>query len=122
MLEFNIGMVVGWFVFMFAMGFVGAWIKDIYRKRRIAKEEESHGISIPVGLPIRGVDVDHNTTPRVRVGVIEAMNGRILEVATATPVPGHSHFEWKMEMYVVPEDKKLSEAISTVMLMKGLER
>ena len=66
-------------------------------------------------------EVDHNTMPKMRIGVIEAMNGRILEVMVAVP-NSHSHYDWKTEMYVVPEEQKLSEAIALVMLMKGLEK
>ena len=67
-------------------------------------------------------DVDHNTIPKIRVGLIGAMNGRILEVATATQVHGHNHYDWKTEMYIVPEDQSLGAAMATVMLMKGLEK
>ena len=67
-------------------------------------------------------DVSHNTTPQIRVGFIDAMNGRILELSTQIPHPNGNHYDWKTEMYIVAEDQKLSEAIATVMLMKGLER
>jgi hypothetical protein len=57
------------------------------------------------------------------MGVVEAINGRILEVMTAVPHSGMAtHYDWKTELYVIPEDQKLSEAIATVMLMKGLEK
>lgn len=63
----------------------------------------------------------HSATPKVRVGVIDAINGRILEVSTAIP-NNHNHYDWKTEMYLVPEGQKLSEAMSLVMLMKGLDK
>jgi hypothetical protein len=73
--------------------------------------------------PVLLKSTDHNTTPQMRVGFIEAMNGRILEVSTQIPHPGMSnHYDWKTEMYIVHEDQKLSEAIAVVMLMKGLEK
>lgn len=85
------------------------------------KEEDSDGIKL--GSPVLLKTADHNTTPQMRIGFIDAMNGRILEVATQVPHPSAmGHYDWKTEMYVVPEDQKLSEAISTVMLMKGLDR
>lgn len=85
------------------------------------KEEDNDGIKL--GSPVTLKTADHSTTPQMRVGVIDAMNGRILEVSTQIPHPGvANHYDWKTEMYVVPEDQKLSEAISTVMLMKGLDR
>lgn len=102
----------------------GLWLfyKDFRTLKKSNKDEETRPQPNLAQL-IGGHDVAHDTTPRIRIGVIQAMNGRILEVATATPIPGpHSHYDWKTEMYVVPEEQKLSEAIALVMLMKGLEK
>jgi len=111
---------ITWGVVGLSCGIVGSmvysWVEQ--KKRKVGTKPEE----IVYETSVLSKSTDHNTTPRVRIGVIEAMNGRILEVGTATQMPGHSHYEWKMEMYVVPEDQKLSEAISTVMLMKGLEK
>ncbi len=84
------------------------------------KEEDNDGIKL--GSPVVLKTVDHSTTPQMRVGFIDALNGRILEVSTQMPHPNGSHYDWKTEMYVVPEGQKLSEAIAVVMLMKGLEK
>jgi hypothetical protein len=96
---------------------VYSWVEQKKRKAGARPEEISYETQTAILK-----SADHNTTPQMRVGVIEAMNGRILEVATATQIHGHNHYEWKTEMYVVPEDQKLSEAIAVVMLMKGLEK
>ena len=118
MLELSIGM-VAWFVGCFIVGFGGAWLKDRYKKRKAGAESDEISYATPALLK----SADHSTTPQMRIGFIDAMNGRILEVSTQIPHPGVSnHYDWKTEMYVVPEDQKLSEAISTVMLMKGLDR
>ncbi len=90
------------------------WSKEAWENARNEKEVVIGGASLTTG-------VDHSTVPRIRVGVIDAMNGRILEVSTAVP-NNHNHYDWKTEMYVVPENQKLSEAMSLVMLMKGLEK
>lgn len=90
-------------------------VKEAWENARQEKEV------VTLGSAIVGADVAHNTMPKLRVGVIEAINGRILEVATAIP-NNHNHYDWKTEMYVVPENQKLSEAMSLVMLMKGLEK
>ncbi len=85
------------------------------------KEEDDDGVKL--GSPVMLKTADHSTTPQMRIGFIDALNGRILEVSTQIPHPGVSnHYDWKTEMYVIPEGQKLSEAISTVMLMKGLEK
>jgi len=91
-------------------------VHKIQGLKKVPVEVEEKELVLAKGL-------DHNTTPQMRIGFIDAMNGRILEVSTQIPHPGvANHYDWKTEMYVVPEDQKLSEAISTVMLMKGLDR
>jgi hypothetical protein len=121
MLE-TVATLTAWFAFMACVGYYGAWAASKWTEKSREKKKKLKETIIPVGISLGGSEVDHNTTPKIRLGVIEAMNGRILEVATATPIMGHNHHDWKMEMYVVPEGQKLSEAIATVMLMKGLEQ
>jgi hypothetical protein len=94
--------------------------KKVAQWARESWESEKQEEVVNLGATITR-DVDHSTTPKIRVGLIGAMNGKILEVATAMP-NNHGHYDWKTEMYVIPEGQKLSEAISTVMLMKGLEK
>ena len=75
-----------------------------------------------VAGPIRTRDIDDspNVIPKMRIGFLEAMNGRILEIATATPINGHNgHHEWKNELFIVREDQNLNEAIAMLMLLKG---
>lgn len=103
-------MLVKWFKKKFA-----EWSKEAWDNARQKKE----GVTLSSAIISR--DVDHNTVPKIRISVIEAMNGKILEVSTTMP-NNHGHFDWKTEMYVIPEGQRLSEAISTVMLMKGLEK
>jgi hypothetical protein len=96
---------------------VYSWVEQ---KKRKVEVEKSDGTVLSMAVP---QDVSHSTTPQMRIGFIDALNGRILEVSTQIPHPGVSnHYDWKTEMYVIPEGQKLSEAISTVMLMKGLEK
>lgn len=102
-------MLIKWFKKKFAQ-----WSKEAWENERNSKIAET-----PLVMTAR--DVDHNTMPKIRIGVIEAMNGRILEVSVAT-ANNHGHYDWKTEMYVVSEEQKLSEAIALVMLMKGLEK
>lgn len=118
--NFLVGAGVGTILIMSWYAGKGLWL--LYKDLRAAKKnskEKSDGVSlVAMSHP---VEVEHNTMPKIRIGVIEAMNGRILEVSTAMP-NNHGHYDWKTEMYVVPEEQKLSEAIALVMLMKGLEK
>jgi hypothetical protein len=62
--------------------------------------------------------VRSDTTPSFRIGVMKAMNGRILEVSSYTP---NKHGpDWTTEMFIVPEDQSLTQALTTLLVMKGL--
>ena len=62
--------------------------------------------------------VRSDSTPSFRIGVMKAMNGRILEVSTYKP---NNHGpDWTNEMFIVPEDQTLTEALTTLLVLKGL--
>ena len=106
----------------FIVGGAIGWAVDQYRFRK-RKEKRSAEETPHLGAILSPDSVEHHTAPKMRIGVIEAINGRILEVSTAIPHPmHHGHYDWKTEMYVVPQEQKLSEAIAVLMLMKGLEK
>jgi hypothetical protein len=66
---------------------------------------------------------NHNVSPEIMVKLINAANGKLLEISTKKAINiSHNHFEWEHEMYIVQEGQKLSEAVAMVMLMKGLEK
>jgi Mg/Co/Ni transporter MgtE len=59
-----------------------------------------------------------DTMPSLRLGIVKAMNGRILEVSSYTP---NKHGpDWTTEMFIVPEDQSLTQALTTLLVMKGL--
>jgi hypothetical protein len=62
--------------------------------------------------------VRSDTIPSFRIGVMKAMNGRILEVSTYK----HNNHgpDWTNEMFIVPEDQTLTQALTTLLVMKGL--
>ena len=62
--------------------------------------------------------VRSDSIPSVRIGVMKAMNGRILEVSTYKPNP-HGP-DWTSEMFIVPEDQTLTQALTTLLILKGL--
>lgn len=62
--------------------------------------------------------VRSDSMPSFRIGVMKAMNGRILEVSTYKP---NNHGpDWTNEMFIVPEDQTLTEALTTLLILKGL--
>lgn len=69
--------------------------------------------------PLASVDsMSSNSIPNVRIGILKAMNGRVLEVSTYKPNP-HGP-DWSSEMFIVPEGQNLSEALTMLLALKGL--
>lgn len=56
--------------------------------------------------------------PKVRVAVMEVMNGKLLEVASYQQ-RGHGP-DWKTEYYILDDSRPLAEQIAVVMTMRGM--
>ena len=56
--------------------------------------------------------------PVVRINMSNAMNGRILEIATHSQ---QRNMDWDIESYIVAEGESLHDAIATLLLAKGLK-
>ena len=65
-------------------------------------------------------DESSSATPKLRIGIVEGMNGRLLEVSTYKPNPHGS--DWTYEFFVLQEGQKVSDAVAMVLLMKGLDK
>jgi hypothetical protein len=55
--------------------------------------------------------------PVVRINMSNAINGRVLEIATQQQ---RSH-DWDVEIYIVTEGESLHDALATLLLTKGLK-
>ena len=53
-----------------------------------------------------------------RIAVQNAMNGKVLEISTYKP--NQRGFDWTTEFYVVPEGENLKDALTMLLLLKGL--
>lgn len=62
-------------------------------------------------------DVDR--PPKTKFAIREAINGRFVEISSYKPNQRGS--DWVTEYFIVPEGKKVSEALTMLMLMKGLD-
>lgn len=69
--------------------------------------------------PIAAEGHERSSQPTVRVSVLRAMNGRILEVGVYKPNPRGP--DWTYEMFIVPENATLASAITTVLAVKAVE-
>jgi hypothetical protein len=56
--------------------------------------------------------------PKVRIAVMEVMNGKLLEVATYQQ-KNHGP-DWTTEYYILDESQPLAEQIAVVMTMRGM--
>ena len=52
---------------------------------------------------------------KCRIEVLEAINGRVLEVASRE----HDHEDWDIDLYIVRDDEALADAIATVLVLRG---
>jgi hypothetical protein len=101
------------------------WLKKLISRlasegRIIRRAEDIKETAAPPILGSMSSNVDHAVTPKLRIGFIDAMNGRVLEVATAVPHSHHTgHYDWTVELFIVPEGQNLSEALTMLMLLKG---
>jgi hypothetical protein len=55
--------------------------------------------------------------PVVRINMSNAINGRVLEIATQSS----QRHDWDVEMYIVTEGESLHDAIATILLAKGMK-
>ena len=54
---------------------------------------------------------------KVRFSMVEAMNGRLIEVSTFKHNP-HGP-DWTTQLYIMREDESVGDAINTLMVLKG---
>jgi hypothetical protein len=62
---------------------------------------------------------DQHIQAKFRLGVIHAMNGRLLEVSTYKHNP-HGP-DWTIELFIVPDDQTLAQSIVTILTLKSID-
>ena len=55
-----------------------------------------------------------------RIAVKRAINGKVLEISTYNPNPRGC--SWTTDLFVVPQDESLKDALTMLLLLKGLEK
>jgi hypothetical protein len=71
---------------------------------------------------IRTADsVEVRPEDQVNIAINNAMNGRVLTIRTYQPSNNHNRSDWLNELYVVPEGESLTEAVTFLLLTKGLK-
>jgi len=102
------------------LGFIRKGLKNVL-KWIVTEEETAPKRSISIGelLQMRhghgNGNADHNIMPRIRIALLQGLNGKILEFS----IHNDQKDEWEYDLFVVPEDKTMSEAIAMLFLLKG---
>jgi hypothetical protein len=52
---------------------------------------------------------------KCRIEMLDAMNGRVLEVATRAD----ERDDWEIDLYIVRDDETLADAIATMLVLRG---
>jgi hypothetical protein len=96
------------------------WLKRKFAEwSREAWEETRAGVTLRGAVSQIATDDSPEHPPKMRFAIREALNGRFIEIATFKPQQRGS--DWTVEYYLVPEGKKVSEALTLLMLMKGAD-
>lgn len=62
-----------------------------------------------------------NSEDSVNLRILKAMNGKAIEIRTYTKNPHGGHNQL-IQLYIVPEDVRLTDAITHVLAIKALEK
>ena len=81
-----------------------------------ASDHKGAMVSNPIEVSSGGIE----TQAKIRLGIIKAMNGNLIEVSTYKPNP-HGP-DWKNEVYIVRENESLGDAIKVILATKALEQ
>ena len=96
------------------------WLSKLVYKLSVKGRELSREEVRADESPIAAGSDSRFVSPKLRLGFVDAMNGRIIEIATAVPSSHHvGHSDWRVELFIVPEDQNISEAVAMLMLLKG---
>jgi hypothetical protein len=58
----------------------------------------------------------------VQISINSAINGRVLTLRTYQPSKHHVRSDWLTELYIVKDGESLTEALTMLLLMKGIDQ
>ena len=74
-----------------------------------------------VKLVTRAHEVDSSPSDQTSISITNALNGRVLSIRTYQPSKNNNRSDWVTELYLVREEESLPEAITMLLLLKGLK-
>ena len=74
---------------------------------------------------LRGADVEASPSDQTSISIMTAINGKVLTLRTYQPnKTGNSRnmqSDWVTELYLVPEGESLTEALTMLLMMRGIK-
>ena len=75
-----------------------------------------------VTLSSRTTDVESSQEHGAQIYINEAMNGRVLTIRTFKPINPQYGNNWISELYVLKDGESLTEALTMLLTLKGIDK
>jgi hypothetical protein len=79
----------------------------------------SDGLKLRTNAVVEAEAMSENS---VQIGINHAINGRVLSVRTYQPTTKSHRPDWITEMYVIKEGESLTDALTMLLMMKGVDK
>lgn len=73
----------------------------------------------------RAIEADSQPSDQTGISISNALNGKVLTLRTYQPsktaTARHIQSDWVTELYIVPEGESLTDALTMLLLLKGIK-
>lgn len=73
-------------------------------------------------VKVSRADVAEPTVNDTSISINNAINGKVLTLRTYQPSKSHSRSDWVTEYYVIKEGESLTEALTMLLIMRGIDK
>jgi hypothetical protein len=96
---------------------IGRMLRGLINRASIEDDRKNRlGLAMPVEVNASSA----SQTPHARFGMLQVMNGKVLEVCTYKFNPNGP--DWTTTYWILNEEQPLADQLAVVMTMKGLEK
>ena len=78
-----------------------------------------------IALKMRGADVEASPSDQTSISIMTAINGKVLTLRMYQPNNTSNirnmQSDWVTELYLVPEGESLTEALTMLLMMRGIK-
>ena len=75
-----------------------------------------------IALGARTADVEGSPEQGAQIYISEAINGKVLTIRTYKPINPHRANNWVSELYVLKDGESLTEALTMLLTLKGIDK